>query len=716
MRLLILSILLSAFVFHNAMAKAGGSRSDKPDLDKTPVYLPVKLGETGRIDRKSLPSSVSSYVINEGFQGSFPPSGWTVINPDGARTWSRTTLAGGYGSSSSSARVNFYDYSPNSGQMDSLKTPILVGLTASDSLVFDYAYCEIPSVVVGPDTVEVYLSTDGGAAFATHMITLSEPDSTTGPNADSWAPESNEWKTIRLALPPLVTGASVQIAFIGHNHFGQNFYIDNVLVGTQPADDIQALSLDSPANGDDVIEFTTFTPLATFRNVGTANQVSPFSVRYEILNTSSIAIYTSTKSISSLISGTTQQVTFDALPAGLPAGTYTIRATSLLALDVNPANDTLTGSIEALLRVTSLPYVQNFDGATEEGWIGAKVSGSKNDWIRGTPNKPVQLQSAHSGANAWVTRLDTTYSDNHNAALYSPYFDFTSINNKFVIEFYHNFRMESGWDAGVLESSTNLGSSWVRMDNTLGVGSEYHTFKSRRWYNNSSTDGNITPNKWSDNSTAYATNNSGWIRSTTSLNGLIGKPNVRFRWRFRTDGSNVDEGWAIDDMSVFEDSMRTVQLPVNAGWNMISNPVDSDVDSIFFSGQFNYVFGFNCATGYYQSDSFPQGPGFWGKVSGSFSFEIDGRFVNQDTIPVCAGWNLIGSISLPAHTSAIVSEPPGIITSPFYEFSGGYTTSTLIEPGKAYWVKVTTPGSIILTGSWTEPPQPTHDNSTKPKQ
>ncbi|GEM_PF-5676116 len=688
-------LYLAAGIFLTQPTIAQRSKSFKPELDRTQVSLPRELGST-----TIRQSSAMNYAIFEDFEGSFPPSGWTVKNPDGARTWQRTTLASGYDIGNASARLNFYDYSPNSGQIDSLKSPVVSGLTSSDSLVFDYAYCEFPTGVVGPDTVEVYLSTDGGLTFATHIVTLSELDSTTGPTTDNWAPLANEWGTLRFGLPASVTGSMVQIVFVSHNHFGQNFYIDNVLLGAQPIDDIRAVSFDEPADGDDVVELVSFSPTATFENVGTGNQAFPFSVRYEIIASSSLVFYTSTKSITSLTSGATQQVVFDPVASGLPAGEYTIRATNLLALDVNNGNDTITGELTSLLRVTSFPYLQDFEESTEEGWTSATVSGSKNDWERGTPGKPTQLTGAHSGTKAWATKLDTTYSDNHNAALISPIFDFTSITKNFVVEFYHNFLMETGWDGTVMEYSTNLGSSWTRMENVLGTGPDFNTTRNRRWYNSNSTDGNLTPNKYSGSTTAYAAQTNGWIRSTASVQALVGKPNVRFRWRFRTDGSNVDEGWAIDDVSVFADSMKTVSIQLNAGWNAASNPLGSDFDSLFLSLSTNNIFPYNCLTGYSPSDSIPQGPGNWLKITSANTITIDGRLVEQDTIAVCSGWNFIGSISLTAPTSLITTEPAGIIISPFYSYTGSYTTTTALQPGKAYWVKTSAPGSLILTGTW----------------
>ena len=69
------------------------------------------------------------------------------------------------------------------------------------------------------------------------------------------------------------------------------------------------------------------------------------------------------------------------------------------------------------------------------------------------------------------------------------------------------------------------------------------------------------------------------------------------------------------------------------------------------------------------------------------------------TIAVDVGWNLFGSIAFPVDTSTIVTIPPGLRSSLYFGYSGGYTAVPTIEPGNAYWMKVASAGSIVLTSS-----------------
>ncbi|MBI3194442.1 MAG: T9SS type A sorting domain-containing protein, partial [Ignavibacteriae bacterium] len=78
-------------------------------------------------------------------------------------------------------------------------------------------------------------------------------------------------------------------------------------------------------------------------------------------------------------------------------------------------------------------------------------------------------------------------------------------------------------------------------------------------------------------------------------------------------------------------------------------------------------------------------------------FSFDGYLLLKDTIDVTSGWNIVGSLSYPVDVSTITSNPPGLVTSEFVGFENGYVSSDSIQPGKAYWVKVSGNGQLILS-------------------
>jgi hypothetical protein len=145
-----------------------------------------------------------------------------------------------------------------------------------------------------------------------------------------------------------------------------------------------------------------------------------------------------------------------------------------------------------------------------------------------------------------------------------------------------------------------------------------------------------------------------------------------------------------------------VNFSLTAGWNMISNPVVSPNDSVrqlYPTSTFNYAFGFNPGVGYQQHYRLQNGLGYWGKFPAGPGQFICGGPLTLDTIDVSAGWNMIGSISIPIDTGAIVQIPPGTVTSKYFGYSLGYNEASSLTPGKGYWVKAGSTGKLVLSGS-----------------
>jgi hypothetical protein len=231
-----------------------------------------------------------------------------------------------------------------------------------------------------------------------------------------------------------------------------------------------------------------------------------------------------------------------------PATTYYFRAYATNAVGTSYG---IQGSFTTAPVVSNLPYLQNFDSIGNNGWASAIVGGTFNNWVVGTPAK-ANISAAFSTPNAWITGLTANYNDNHNAALVSPQFDFSSLTANPVLRFKHKFRTEACCDGGILEISIN-GGAWTKVENTVGTGPNFNTTNGTAWYN-SGTQGN----SWNNLSTLFSTAVNGWITSSIALPGSAGQSNVKFRFRFITDVSAVDEGWVIDDIEVFAPSAPTV--------------------------------------------------------------------------------------------------------------------------------------------------------------
>ncbi len=145
---------------------------------------------------------------------------------------------------------------------------------------------------------------------------------------------------------------------------------------------------------------------------------------------------------------------------------------------------------------------------------------------------------------------------------------------------------------------------------------------------------------------------------------------------------------------------------VDEGWNMISLPrtVSNPQVKVLFPTALSKAFSYS--GGYVPQDTVVPGTGYWLKFPAAEFVSFLGTARNQDTITVNANWNLIGSISQPVSTSDIFQIPPGNVVSNYFEYAGAYNITDSIRPGKAYWVRTTAGGSLVLgsSGSSSEKP------------
>jgi hypothetical protein len=149
----------------------------------------------------------------------------------------------------------------------------------------------------------------------------------------------------------------------------------------------------------------------------------------------------------------------------------------------------------------------------------------------------------------------------------------------------------------------------------------------------------------------------------------------------------------------FTPGAASVQVSYTEGWNLVSVPL-SVTDyrrTSLFPGSSSDAFSFN---GTYTPESLmTTGPGYWLKFGSAQVNEIGGSPVVADTLPVIAGWNLIGSVTDAVPTSAILQVPPGILETGYYAFDGSYYETSVLEPGRGYWVKVKQSGMLILNST-----------------
>jgi len=155
------------------------------------------------------------------------------------------------------------------------------------------------------------------------------------------------------------------------------------------------------------------------------------------------------------------------------------------------------------------------------------------------------------------------------------------------------------------------------------------------------------------------------------------------------------------DWTIGDQTEVTNSYGVAAGWNMISLPmtVSDGRKTVQFPTATSSAFGFDNSVGYVQRDTLRNLEGYWLKFDSAQNIPITGIPISQDTIDVRAGWSLIGSITNPVDVVNVVQIPPGILQSPFFEYSGSYNVADVLAPAKAYWVRSSAVGHLVLSSS-----------------
>jgi len=165
--------------------------------------------------------------ISQAFATTGIPAGFNVGNPDGGYTWQRVTTMGGC------LKYDAYN-NGNEGDLDYLYLPRLdfTGLTAME-LRFDVSHRNYNATYLEQLIVEV--STDCGANWSTVYDKAGTVLATNGASTSAFTPTTAaQWRTETVTLGSLSGNQDVLIAFKLVNGYGNNLYLDNINVVSNP--------------------------------------------------------------------------------------------------------------------------------------------------------------------------------------------------------------------------------------------------------------------------------------------------------------------------------------------------------------------------------------------------------------------------------------------------------------------------------------------------
>ncbi len=144
----------------------------------------------------------------------------------------------------------------------------------------------------------------------------------------------------------------------------------------------------------------------------------------------------------------------------------------------------------------------------------------------------------------------------------------------------------------------------------------------------------------------------------------------------------------------------SIDIDHNEHWNLVGLPLeveDSNYQTLFPESIGGTLYSYNGA--YVPESYLTSGEGYWLRFENSGSTTIDGIPINELTISLSEGWNLVSGISETVSISS-VSDPDGIIVSgTLYGYDGAYLPSEELMAGKGYWLRANSSGSIALIGN-----------------
>ncbi|MDP6684859.1 MAG: C25 family peptidase C-terminal domain-containing protein, partial [Candidatus Marinimicrobia bacterium] len=148
--------------------------------------------------------------------------------------------------------------------------------------------------------------------------------------------------------------------------------------------------------------------------------------------------------------------------------------------------------------------------------------------------------------------------------------------------------------------------------------------------------------------------------------------------------------------------VNEVTIHIINDWNMIGIPFDyenTEVQNIFPNSVENTLFSFS-ETGYSSESELQLGTGYWLRFDVTESIAMTGTPVENLSISLMEGWNLISGYSFPIPVENIIDAENILVPNTLYGYSeNGYSPSSVVNPGYGYWIRTSGSGEIQLSTS-----------------
>lgn len=341
---------------------------------------------------------INAQVLTESFDGTtFPPTGWTNTQESGTGLWGRST-AGSFPTTSphsGAAMATYASFDYSSGAMSALSSSV-VDLSATGSYRVTFWMYRDSGYSTNTDKVEVFINTSQNLTSATSLGVINR--------SSSLAPvvTSNGWYQYSFVIPSTFNTATNYVIFKATSAYGNNMFLDDVVVELIPQAAPGCVTIISPANGAVNISNPTFTWNSSLDATGYYINVGTTPGGTDVANGDNMGTATSF-TVPEAESGTTYYATvYPYNASGTATGcTQSSFTTCDSSTDFVQDFETTTGTI--------LPDCWSKVGTTGTAYTQAStgISGSRNLYMYSgsSTNRPVVAIQAVSNASAGTHRM-----------------------------------------------------------------------------------------------------------------------------------------------------------------------------------------------------------------------------------------------------------------------------------------------------------------------
>jgi len=466
------------------------------------------------------------------------PTSWSILNPDESLTWELAVTP--VNGTNKAMRMEFYNYENHQGEIDLLITPVFDLTSAPAALLrFDVAYSRYQS---SNDGLKVILLSNCNADITqgTTVYDKSGQALATAPSSNgNFTPNGpDQWRKESIDLSTYIGQNNLQLAFVGLNDWGNNLYLDNISMTTEPIHDVVLSKVIAPAP---VTCLNQTSPLLRIRNAGT------LLTSLTVISTVNGQASSQTLTDLALVGDT--EIEIELAPIALQDGLNTIsfELTAPNGVEDFTPEDNLAEFISSVNKAQDqIPIQQNFEGPFEENWsIINPASGML--WEKITINSSNALyfngfSNSVRGDEAWLV---------------SPVLDFSGVDGASLSYDLSYAYRDGTTDILRILASTDCGNTFT--DTIASISGA------------SLGNGRLSGTSWKPSSEEDWTNNS------LILSSLVGKPDVRIAFVFTNDnGNNI----YLDNIEFF---VSDSPIKLTEIFSVYPNPVDGGAASITFN-------------------------------------------------------------------------------------------------------------------------------------